>query len=86
MILQLKEIVALAKAFFIFFRCLFRLLIKSFCEQSWHLARKARGERDNALMVLFEDFHVHARSIIIPLGKSLADNLHQVGITRVIFC
>ena len=86
MILQLEKIVALAKTIFVFERSLFCLLIQPFCEQSWHLARKACGECNNSLMELFKDFHVHTRLIIISFRKSLAHNFHQIGVALVILC
>ena len=83
-ILQLKEIIALSETLLISLRGLLCLLIEPFCQEPWHLARKTRGERDQALVILPQHLHIHARSVVIPLGKALADDLHQIGIARIV--
>ena len=35
-------------------------------------------------MILLQHFHVHARPVVISLGKALADDLHQIGIAGVV--
>ena len=85
-ILKLQEIVASAKAVQVFQNCIFCFLIKPLYDKPRNLSGKTCRQRNNALMVLPQYFHIHTRLVIIALCKAFADNFHEIRIALIIFC
>ena len=86
MVLQLQEEIALAEAVFVLSRNLLRLVDQPFLDIALYFTGQTRRQRDNPLMKLLQHFHIHTGSVIVSFRKPTADNLHQIGIARIILC
>ena len=61
-------------------------LIKALTQIRRNNARQTGTERNDALMIFLEHLRIHSRLIIKPLRKPDRDNLHQIGIPKIILC
>ena len=48
-------------------------------------ARKAGGERDQALVMLPQQFHIHAGAVVKPLGKAERNHIAEVPVAHLVF-
>ena len=83
-VLQFQKIVALAEALLIFQRRLLCLLHHSLLDIAGHFPRKAGGERDDPLVELPQNLHIHPGSVVVPLRMAAAHDLHQVLIPFIV--
>ena len=84
-ILQFQEEIAFSENLLIPQCGLFSHLVLVPHHRTRHLTCKAGGKRDNALVILFQNLHVDTRLIVKSIDKARRNNLHQIGIARIIF-
>ena len=84
-ILQFQKIIPLAEACLILSGSLSCLLRHPLYNIPLHLSRQTGRKRNNSLMILIQNLHIHTGLIIITFRKALADNLHQICISCIVF-
>ena len=84
-ILQLQEVIILPEDLPVFQGALFGLIDQPLLNISGHLPCQTGGQGYDPFVVFPQQRLVHPRLIIVPFREALADNFHQIGITRIIF-
>ncbi len=86
MILQLQKIIPVPKGSVMPQRRLLCLLIKTAQQKSLHFTGETCAQHNQPLMVSLKHFPVHPWTVIVPLGETAGDNLHQILIAGIILC
>ena len=84
-VLDFQEIIAFTKHIPVPKSGFFGFLVAPVGNQPGQLARKARRQADQPLMVLLEQFMVHARFHIKPLDKPQADHMDEIAVAGHVF-
>ena len=85
-ILQFQIEISLTKAVIVLQRSLLRCRDVSPDDVPRHLACKACGTRDQPLVVLPQQIHIHPRLVIISLCEGMAHDLREILIPLIILC
>ena len=85
MILQFQEEIALAENLLVLQRDLFALVVHAAHQITRYFPRKAGAQRNDALVVLLQNFLIDTRFVIVTLHKARRDDLDQIGIADVVF-
>ena len=84
-ILQFQIKMPRAENFRVFTRGLLRRVQILLHDRLRDPARKAGGERDQALMMLPQQLHIHAWAVVKPLGKAERNHIAEVPVSSLIF-
>ena len=83
-VLKLQEKISSSKAGFVLPGGLPGLFRKFFCNISLYFPGQTGGQCDQPLVIAVQNLHIHSRLIVISFSKAFADDLHQIGITRIV--
>ena len=85
MVLKFQKEIPLSENLLITKRCLSSFVVKSSKQIFLNLSRKARAECNDSLVILLQNLIIHPRFIVVTLCKSAGHDLHQIGVSRIIF-
>ena len=84
-ILQFQIKMPRAENFRVFTRGLLRRVQILLHDRLRDTARKAGGERDQALVMLPQQFHIHAGAVVKPFGKAERNHIAEVPVAHLVF-